>query len=347
VTPSRRRLILITALLSVAVAVVVAGCGGKKEDVGPAPVSRFDLVLDYTPNPDHAGIYQAISDGSFRRAGLDVRAQVPSDPSAPLKLVAAGSADMAISYEPELLLARDKGLRLVSVGAVVQRPLTSIVALPASGIRKPADLRGKRVGTAGIPYQSDYLATILEHAGRDPRDVREINVGFNLVPAMLSKKVDATLGAFWNVEGVQLRAQRRNPVIIPVDQAGVPTYEELVLVVREDTARNDGPKLRRFLRALSQGYEAARRNPGAAVDALVAADRTLNRREMLASLEATLPAFFPAATDKPFGFQNPVEWRAYAAWMLSHRLLQRPANLLKALTNEFLPGEGVDTSSVS
>jgi putative hydroxymethylpyrimidine transport system substrate-binding protein len=327
-------------------ALVVAGCGTKAEDTGAPPVKRFDLVLDYTPNPDHAGIYQAISDGSFRRAGLDVRPQVPSDPAAPLKLVAAGRADMAISYEPELLLARDKGLKLVSVGAIIQRPLTSIIALPGSGIRTPADLRGKRVGTAGIPYQSDYLATILDRAGRDPRDVREINVGFNLVPAMLSKKVDATLGAFWNVEGVQLQARKRNPVIIPVDKAGVPTYDELVLVVREATARKQGSTLRRFLRALGQGHEAARKDPAKAVDALVAADPSLNRREQLASLRATLPAFFPSGAGKPFGFQTFSDWTAYAAWMLKNKLLDRPAEVGRALTNEFLPGEGVNTDEV-
>ena len=108
-------------------------------------------MLDYLPNADHAGLYAALADGEFARAGLDVELQRPSDPSAPLKLLAAGKADLAISYEPELLLARDKGLKLVSVGAIVQRPLTSIMSLQGEGRPRPRDLQGKRVGTAGHP----------------------------------------------------------------------------------------------------------------------------------------------------------------------------------------------------
>ena len=137
-----------------------------------------------------------------------MKLQPPPDPSSPLKLLQAGRADLAISYEPELLLARDQGAdTLVAVGALVQTPLTSLIALPKAGVKAPKDLAGKRVATAGIPYQSAYLKTILEKAGVDPGSVKETNVGFNLVPAMVSKKADATLGAFWNVEGVQLSAR--------------------------------------------------------------------------------------------------------------------------------------------
>ena len=126
-------------------------------------------MLDYFPNADHAGIYAAQAAGLYAKAGLDVKLQAPPDPSAPLKLLRAGRADLAISYEPELLLARDQGAEnLVGVAALVQAPLTSLMALPAAGVKSPADLAGKRVGTAGIPYQSAYLKTILEKAGVDP-----------------------------------------------------------------------------------------------------------------------------------------------------------------------------------
>ena len=168
-------------------------------------------MLDYFPNADHAGIYAAKDSGAFSRAGLDVQIQTPSDPAAPLKLLAAGKVDLAISYEPELLLARDKGLKLVAVGALVQKPLTSIMSIGKHAIADPKDLKGKTVGTAGIPYQSAYLKAILERAGVDPSSVKEVNVGFNLVPAMKTKKVDATLGAFWNYEGVQLRLREAAP----------------------------------------------------------------------------------------------------------------------------------------
>src|SRR5207302_3541295 len=122
--------------------------------------------------------------GDFGQAGLDVKIRQPPDPAAPLKQLAAGRVDLAISYEPEVLRARDQGLNVVSVGAIVQKPLTSIISLPAARIRRPADLKGKTVGTAGIDYQSAYLQTILTNAGVDPGSVKQRNVGFGLTPAL-------------------------------------------------------------------------------------------------------------------------------------------------------------------
>jgi putative hydroxymethylpyrimidine transport system substrate-binding protein len=329
-------------LLATALVVLgLAGCGEKKDAGGPAGADSLDLVLDYFPNADHVGIYAALARGDFRQAGLDVRVRTPSDPAAPLKLLAAGKADLAISYEPELLLARDKGLRLVSVGAIVQVPLTSIMALDSKKIRTPADLKGKRVGTAGIPYQTAYLHTILEKAGVDAGSVKETNVGFNLVPAMLSRKVDATLGAFWNYEGVELRQRGRHPSIIRMEKAGVPTYDELVFVARRDTLAKDGGKIRRFMQAVSRGYRYARSNPAGAVDALVRANPDLKRPLQLASVRATLPAFFPTDPKKPFGWQSQTAWESYGNWMYSNKLLKQPPRAGDALTNEFLPGQGI------
>ena len=136
----RKPVVVLLAVL--AAALVAAGCGEKKENVGPPGKQKLTVVLDYLPNPDHVGFYAALRRGDFKRAGLDVDLKVPPDPSSPLKLLAAGKADLAISYEPEVLLARDQGLRVVSVGAIAQRPLTSIMALGSKNIRSPSDLRG-------------------------------------------------------------------------------------------------------------------------------------------------------------------------------------------------------------
>ena len=242
-----------------AVAVLAAGCG-EREDPEPARqgTERIDLVLDFFPNADHAGLYAAIGTGAFEDAGLDVKPATPSDPAAPLRLLAAGRADLAISYEPEVLLARDRGLKVVAIGAIVQKPLTSLISLGDRAIRRPEQLEGKTVGTAGIPYQSAYLKAILGEAGVDAADVKEVNVGFNLGPAMITKRVDATLGAFWNYEGVQLERQRRRPTILRVEELGVPTYNELVVVAREEDARERGNVLRRFMLALARGHDALR-----------------------------------------------------------------------------------------
>jgi putative hydroxymethylpyrimidine transport system substrate-binding protein len=299
-------------------------------------------MLDFFPNADHAPLYAAIAAGDFRTVGLDVRPQVPAEPADPLKLLAAGKVDMAISYEPELLLARDRGLKLVSIGALVQRPLTSIIALPGQHVRTVADLAGKRVGTAGIPYQAAELHTALQAAGVAPGRVTEVNVGFNLVPAMLSGKVAATLGGFWNYEAIQLRLLHRHPVVIPVDRAGVPVYDELVLVVREDEARTRGQDLRAFMQALTRGERTVRANPQAAAALVVRANPSLEPKLQLESIRQTLPATKPAHADDPYGWQEPSAWASFGVWMLAHGLLQHnPNSGLPPFTNEFLPGQGI------
>ena len=133
-------------------------------------------------------------------------------------------------------------------------------------------MRGKKVGDAGIPYQHAYLETILAHAGVPAGSVKEINVGANLVPAMLSGRVDATLGSFWNYEAIQLAQLHKHPNVIHMEQVGVPTYDELVVVVRKNTIVNQPDLIRRFVQALARGYESARRDPQAAVANLVHAE---------------------------------------------------------------------------
>ena len=326
------------AVALVAATLLLAGCGERREPTATA-TQRLDVMLDFFPNADHAGFYAAEAAGDFRAAGLDVQLRTPGDPSAPLKLLAAGKVDVAISYEPELLLARDKGAELVSIGALVQKPLTSIMSVKR-GVRSPADLENRTVGTAGIPSQSAYLRTILESVGADPDSIKEVNVGFNLVPAMLSGRVSATLGAFWNYEGPQLERRRENVTIIPVDEAGVPTYNELVLVVREEDARKRGPVLRRLLQALTRGHLALRKDPDPAIEALLKANPDLGEAHQRAVVEKTLPVFFPSDDDKPFGWQEPREWQAYGRWMLDNGLVERPISP-RSMTNEFLPGQGV------
>ena len=330
--------VMLAALLTLA----LSACGEKKETAAEAALERVDLVLDYLPNADHAGIYAAIEEGEFKQAALDVRLRTPSDPSAPLKLLAAGKADLAISYEPELLLARAKGAKLVSIGALVQRPLTSIVSLGGKdAIRRPAELEGKRVGTSGIPYQDAYLKTILRNAGADPERVRPVNVGFSLVPALLTKRVDATLGMFWNVEGVQLRLQDRKPVILRMDEVGVPTYNELVIVAREADVRARGPVLRRFMRALARGHEQLKQDVDSGVDALVKANPDLKASLQRAQVVATLPVFFPRDKTKPFGYQREQDWQRYSQWMEENEIIEDAGVGQRAFTNEFLPGEGI------
>jgi putative hydroxymethylpyrimidine transport system substrate-binding protein len=328
-------------LLALLLVPALAGCGERKEVVNPgAPEpDKVTLLLDFFANADHAPIYAAEAGGHFEELGLKVKIRQPTDPATPLKLLAAGKVDLAISYEPEVLRARDKGLRVVSVAALVQEPLTSLMWLPKAGITSPADLQGKRVGTAGIDYQHAYLQTILDRAGIDPESVDEKNVGFELNAALLSGRVDATLGGFWNYEGVQLEQRHENPQVVPVNEAGVPPYDELVIVANEDALERDAPVLRRFIGALARGNRDLRRDSKPALDSLLKANRELDRKLQRAVLGKTLPLFSPPRK-RPYGWQEPRQWAHFAKWMRDHDLVKQPGLDHGAFDNSLLPGEG-------
>jgi putative hydroxymethylpyrimidine transport system substrate-binding protein len=334
---------LSVAAVIAAVALAATACGEKKETVtAPAGHTQsLTLMLDWFPNADHVGIYEALAKGDFEQAGLDVHVRVPSDPASPLKLLAAGKVDAAITYEPELLLARNQNLPVASIAAIVQQPLTSIVSIGSKHIKHVSDLRGKTVGDAGIAYQHAYLTTILAHAGIAQSKVKEVNVGSNLLPAMLSGQVDATLGAYWNYEAIQLQQMGKHPNVIRMNQVGVPTYDELVVAVRASTLSQHPDEIRRFVQALARGYRAVRSDPAAAVQNLVSQNPGLDRKLQLASVKATLPAFFPSGAGKPWGWQDQSQWNAYGEWMLIQHLISNPSAVANASTNEVLAGQGV------
>jgi putative hydroxymethylpyrimidine transport system substrate-binding protein len=328
------------AALACAAALVLAGCGEKHDVLEPTGSKHIELMLDYFPNADHAGIYAAQAGGDFKEAGLDVAIRQPPDPAAPIKQVAAGRVDLAISYEPEVLRARDQGLRVVSVAALVQKPLTSIISLPKAKISKPANLKGKTVGTAGIDYQEAYLKTILADAGVNPATVKVRNVGFGFNPALLTGKIDAALGAFWNYEGEDLKLRGKHPRIIRIERAGVPTYNELVLVASESGLERHGDKIRAFIGAVSRGTRALRDDPDAAIDGLLKANPDLDPELQRASVKVTLPLFFPPE-GKPFGWQDPGQWDEFSAWMKDNQLLENPPDPTASYDNELLPGAGL------
>jgi putative hydroxymethylpyrimidine transport system substrate-binding protein len=336
-----RRLAPLAGVLFASLA--LAACGAKTDTLKPTSANSqsLSLMLDWLPNADHVGLYQALADGGFRAAGLNVSVHVPTDPATPLQLLQAGKVDLAISYEPELLLARDKGAPLVAIGAIVQRPLTSIISLRSKHITSPAQLRGKTVGDAGIPYQHAYLQTILKHAGVPASSVKEVNVGSNLVGSMLSGRVDATLGAYWNYEAIQLQQAGKHPNVIHVENAGIPDYDELVLVTTEKALANADTtsELRRFVQALGRGYQAVRANPQAGVSALTSANPSLSAKLQQASVTATLPAFFPT-TNRPWGWMTSSRWTAYGQWMLRQHLISNPATIVGAQTDQLLAGQG-------
>jgi putative hydroxymethylpyrimidine transport system substrate-binding protein len=329
---------LAAALALLLLALGLAACGSKSEDV-TGEAEPFSLTLDFYPNPDHAGIYTAEKLGYFEEAGLDVSISTPSDPAAPLKQVAAGRTDLAISYEPEVTIAHDKGLDVVAVAALVNRPLTSLIWLGKSGIKGVGDLKGKTVAYAGIPYQEAFMKTILGRVNLSLSDVKLVNVGFGLLPALVGGSAEAMLGGYSNVEGVDLRQRGKDPVVTPVDKLGVPTYDELVLVANRKALEADPDKYRLFIAALERGTDAAVAQPGVATKAILEANHDLDPKLTAAEMEATLPLLGARTQGKPFGYMDPDEWSTFAGWMRDNGLIESLPTAGELLSNAYLRGE--------
>jgi putative hydroxymethylpyrimidine transport system substrate-binding protein len=228
---------------------------------------------------------------------------------------------------------------VVAVGAIVNQPLTSLIWLKKSGIRGPAELKGKTVSYAGIPYQEAFLKTILRRAKVPASAVKPVNVGFGLIPSLVNGSAQAMLGGYSNVEGVDLRERGLAPTITPVDQLGVPTYDELVLIARRSTLKEEGQKIRFFISALRRGTEAAVANPKAATEAVLTANSSLEPKLTEAEIEATLPLLGARTAGKPYGYMDPKEWEAFAAWMHDEELISNLPKAAELLSNNYLVDE--------
>lgn len=321
-----------------AMAIGLTACGEKSEDTSTKATQPISLTLDFYPNPDHAGIYMAQKLGYFADAGLDVSIHTPSDPAAPIKQVAARRTDLALSYEPEIPVAILHGLEVVPVAALVNRPLTSMIWLKKSKISGIKDLRGKTIATAGIPYQDAFLKTILARVGLTPSDVKTVNVGYGLLPALVGGSADAMLGGFSNIEGVDLRLRGKEPVVTPVDRLGVPKYDELVLVGQREWLQENPELARLFMGALARGTAAAVKDPQAATDALLAANSDLDPKLTRAEVKATMPLLVAPPSSgssggqHPYGYISTIEWGRFMRWMFANKLIPSvlPTGLLYA-----------------
>jgi putative hydroxymethylpyrimidine transport system substrate-binding protein len=303
---------------------LLAGCGGTAGG-GDRPDEDATLLLDFTPNAVHAGLYLATQRAYDSAEGVRLRIRKPSASTDALKLLQGGRADMAILDIHDLGLAREKGRDLVGVMAVVQRPLAAVLAQPS--IRTPRDLEGRRAGVTGLPSDSAVLRSVVQGAGGDPDRVRETTIGFEAVKALLAKRVDAAT-AFWNVEGVALRRQRPGIREFRVDDFGAPAYPELVLVVTRETLDDRRDVVRAAIRALQRGYNETQVDPESAVSAMLAAERGLDREALAAQLDAVGPAF--TAGVRAYGQLRPDALREWAAWDLEFGILLKPLDVSRA-----------------
>jgi len=268
--------------------------------VGPVKSEeRVTVLLDWFINPDHAPLFVALEKGFFKDKGLDVKLIAPSNPNDPPKLVAAGKADLAVSYQHQHQMQVDQGLPLVRVATLVATPLNSLVVLADGDIKEIGDLKGKTIGYSVGGFETVLLKVMLEKAGLVLDDVKLINVNFSLSPSLFTGKTDGVIGAFRNFELNQMDIEKRPGRAFFVEEYGIPSYDELILVASKDSLSD--PKLRRFVDALEEGVQFLVNHPDESWKLFVSGERKelddeLNRR----AWRDTLPRFAlrPGALDK-------------------------------------------------
>jgi ABC-type nitrate/sulfonate/bicarbonate transport system substrate-binding protein len=313
----RRTVALLAAVLLVA---GLAGCGSDGAEPG-APKGA-SLVLDFTPNAVHTGIYAARAEGFYDEAGVDLQIHQPGESTDAPKLLAAGRTDFAILDIHDLGIARERGFPLVGVMPLVQRPLAAILSRTATGVVTPGGLVGHTVGVTGLPSDEAVVASEVRAEGADPAAVHEVTIGFNAVSALAADKVDAATG-FWNAEGVALKMLGVPIETFKVDEYGAPSYPELILTTSVKTLEDEPQLVREVVVATRRGYAFTVNHPDKALDDLLEADTALDRTEQEAQLRVILPILAPVSF-------NPQILRQWAAWDLKNGLLEHKLDVKAA-----------------
>ncbi len=329
-----------TIALGLAAGLALSACGSSGAQTGDstsgAGPTQVSMLLDWAPNPDHAALYAAQHTGAYDDAGLSVSFATPSNTADAAREVSLGRVDLAISYEPDTLIAVESGLDVISVAALIPTSLTSLITRADSGITSAADLGGKTIGLSGLASQEPTIDFIARNAGVDPATISLPNVQQSLNQALLTDQVDAIFGAFRNIEGVELAAQG-DFVILPATELGVPDYAELVIIANPQRLQDDADyaaRVKAFLAATAAGQQAALADPQVAIDALTPETEGSYDPEVLAKMvEATL-ALLPA---DGFGRQSADDWATYATWMHDNGLLESEVDGAQATTNDYLP----------
>ena len=324
---------LLAAALALSAAVAACGDGGGAEPGAPEGAT---LVLDFQPNAVHAPLYAARARGYFEDAGIDLEIREPSSSADAAKLLQAGRADFAILDINDFGIARERGIDLVAVAAIVGRPLASVIAIEPDKISNPADLRGSEVGVTGVPSDDAVLDTVLSSVGLAPDDVRRVTIGFAAVPSLAAGRIQAAT-AFWNAEGVELREQGIPTREFRVDEFGAPRYPELVVATAGEDAPADPELTCSLLDGIGPAYGDMADDPQAVIDEMLDEVEGLDADSQRAQFAELVAADAFSQVDD--GDPNPAlsvrgvsEWAVWAA--RGGVLSGRPA---PALTGAFLP----------
>ena len=325
----------VLVLVVAAAMLLTAACGGQ-ENGAEQEIVKVRLAMDWYPNANHAGLFVAQEKGYFADENLEVDFYTPVDPSTVNQTVAAGADDFGINYQPDLLMARAQGVSVVSVAALVQHPLNSVQTLQSSGITRPSELVGKKIGYPGIPLNEPLLDTMLKADGVEGglEEVELINVGFNLAEVLISGTVDACIGCYFSHESFLMENQGYPVNIMRMEEWGVPDYYELVLVTSEKMLKEKPEVVQRLVRALMKGYADAAADPDAAVDTLLAA----TKGEVDEAIERPgIQVIAPLWTEGGrVGWQTLEKWSTFGDWMYANGLIKDPIDTSAAFTNEFV-----------
>ena len=286
----------------------------------------ISLALDWYPNSNHAGIYYGIDNGYFEENDINVDVYTPSDPASILQTVASGRDEFGISYQPDLLLARSEGIPVVAVHSIVKTPLNSIMTLGDSGIDNPSKLKNKTIGYPGIPLNIGILSSILEEQDLTIDDVELVDVGFDLVPALLSKRVDAIIGAFWSHESILIELEGREVNILKFEEWGIPKYHELVLVTSEEYFKNNEEIVEKFVDAFSRGYKKSIENNDESMEALIAAFPEVNIELETQGIKLLSPLW-----QESFDSDGMDSWNKFGDWMKDKGLISESLDVEKSI----------------
>ncbi|MEM1428577.1 MAG: ABC transporter substrate-binding protein [Pseudomonadota bacterium] len=301
---------------------------------GPAfAQDKMTLLLDWYVNPNHAPIIIAEERGYFADQGLEVDVIAPADPSAPPKTVAAGRADLAISYQPQLHLQVAEGLPLTRVGTLIATPLNCLAVLEDGPVQEIADLKGRKVGFSVAGVEEALLTELLGGAGLVLDDIELINVNFSISPALMSGQVDAVIGAYRNFELTQMDIEGVPGRCFYLEELGVPAFDELIYVANRDLM--DPEMISRFLTATEQALQFIVNNPEAAWEIFAGTSPELRDELNERAFSDTLPRFAlsPAAFDY-------ARYAHFEAFLVQQELLEsaRPVSELSVDVGALLSG---------
>jgi ABC-type nitrate/sulfonate/bicarbonate transport system substrate-binding protein len=324
-----KRSILLTILTA---ALVLTGCSGGT--AAPATLPHVTLVLDWVPNTNHTGFFVALDKGWYKDQGLDVEIQTPSDPAAGLKQVAFGHSELGISFEEEVTIARAQGIPVVSIGAILQHNTSAFASLQSSGITRPKDWEGHRYASTGVPLERALVEGIMKCDGGDVSKVEFVDVGFDVLPAIIAGNADIGL-IYTGWEGIQAQNQGTELRLIPLQGSCIPDEYTPLVIAGESTISGQSDMLRKFMAATSKGFDYAIAHPAESADILLKHAEGTDA-ELVRQSQAYLSPRYQADASR-WGQQTLATWTAFGKWMADNRLIEGTFDPGKAFTNDFLP----------